>query len=66
MQKADAVRLFGLNNISIEAEIRRVEAEQKVNLGHTKKKNNIEEQFYGQFAERLRNEAEMMARVVDR
>jgi hypothetical protein len=63
MKKADAVRLFGLTNISLEAEIRRVEAEHKVSLGHTKKKKNeIEEEFYGQFAERWREEAEMMAR----
>ena len=34
MKQADALRLFGLTNLSIEADVRRVEVEQKVDFGH--------------------------------
>jgi len=46
----------------IESDIRRVEAEQKVDLGHqSKRKAEQEEQFYPQFSEKLREEADAMA-----
>jgi hypothetical protein len=62
MDPVNALRLFGLNNLGIEADIRRVEAEQKVDLGHqSKKKADQEEQFYPQFSEKLRQEADAMA-----
>lgn len=62
MDPVDALRLFGLNNLGIEADIRRVEAEQKVDLGHqSKKKEDQEGQFYPQFSEKLRQEADAMA-----
>jgi Swt1-like HEPN len=49
MDPVHALRLFGLNNLGIEADIRRVEAEQKVDLGHqSKRKVEQEEQFYPQ------------------
>jgi hypothetical protein len=62
MDALDALRLFGLNNLSIESDIRRVEAEERVDLGHlSKKKAEQEQQFYPQFSEKLREEADAMA-----
>jgi hypothetical protein len=62
MRRTDAVRLFGLNNLSVEAEVRRVEVEQNVDLGHKKKAPLAEEEFYSQFSVKLREEADAMAR----
>ncbi|MDN3274757.1 Swt1 family HEPN domain-containing protein [Frankia sp. RB7] len=62
MKKVDAVRLFGLNNVSIETEIRRVEVDQGIDFGHKKEVVKQEEKFYPQFSEKLRREAEDMAR----
>ena len=62
MKKIDAVRLFRLNNLSIEAEVRRIENELNVDLGHRKiDKSNVETTYYPQFTERLRAEAAAMA-----
>ena len=46
MDAADALRLFGLNNLSIESDIRRVEVEQRIDFGHQPKKNAEQEQQY--------------------
>jgi hypothetical protein len=63
MKQADALRLFGLTNLSIEADVRRVEVEQKVDFGHRKKRQQSgDEDFYKQFSVKLREEAEAMAR----
>lgn len=62
MKRADAIRLFGLNNLLIEAEVQRVEREQKVDLGHIPVEKRPEDEFYAQFSERLRKEADMMQR----
>lgn len=62
MKRVDAVRLFGMNNLAIEAEVRRVEKEQNVDLGHIQLQERPEEEFYAQFSERLRAEADMMQR----
>jgi hypothetical protein len=62
MKREDAIRLFGQNNLSIEAEIRRVETAQGVSFGHVQDVERREEQFYPQFSEKLRQEAEDMAR----
>ncbi|MDF0497729.1 Swt1 family HEPN domain-containing protein [Bradyrhizobium yuanmingense] len=62
MKREDAIRLFGQNNLSIEAEIRRVEVAHGVNLGHIREEKKEEGQFYPQFSEKLRQEAEDMAR----
>jgi hypothetical protein len=62
VKATDAIRLFGLSNLSIESDIRRVEAEHNVDLGHRPKPSvGPEEQFYPQFSEKLRNEADAMA-----
>lgn len=62
MKTHDAVRLFGLNNLSIEAEIRRVEKEFEVDLGHRhSRERDLDNTYYPQFQERLRNEAASMA-----
>jgi hypothetical protein len=62
MKPNDAIKLFGLNNLSIEAEVRRVEREYSIDFGHSY--YNVEtadQSYYPQFAERLRSEAERMA-----
>ena len=62
MNRKEAIRLFGLNNLSIEAEIRRVESETGVEFGHQKaKEQDIDQTYYPQFAEWLRAEAERMS-----
>lgn len=63
MKSTDAIRLFGLNNLGIEADIRRIELEQAVDLGHQPKPVDRQEQlFYPQFSQKLRDEADAMAR----
>jgi Swt1-like HEPN len=63
VKPTDAIRLFGLTNLSIEAEIRRVELEHEVDLGHRPKLvDGPEQQFYPQFSQKLRDEADAMAR----
>jgi hypothetical protein len=63
VKPTDAIRLFGLTNLSIEAEIRRVELERDVDLGHRPKPvDGPEQQFYPQFSQKLRDEADAMAR----
>jgi len=63
VKPTDAVRLFGLTNLSIEAEIRRIELEHDVDLGHHPKPvDDQEQQFYPQFSQKLRDEADAMAR----
>jgi hypothetical protein len=63
VKATDAIRLFGLANLSVESDIRRVESEHNVDLGHRAKPSaGPEEQFYPQFSEKLRNEADAMAR----
>ena len=62
--KHDAiVKLFGLNNLSIEADVRRVEREFNVDFGHRDKGETakLDAKYYPQFAERLRDEASNMA-----
>jgi hypothetical protein len=62
MRREEAIKLFGLNNILVETDLRRVEKEQGVDLGHTPQEApGGEEKFYPQFPERLRKEANAMA-----
>lgn len=62
MKSHDAVRLFGLNNLSIEAEIRRLEMELGIDLGHRERpERTVDDAYYPQFTERLREEAAAMA-----
>lgn len=63
MKTQDAIRLFGLNNLSIEAEIQRVEKELDVDLGHRERREQaVDNAYYPQFRERLRDEAASMAK----
>jgi hypothetical protein len=62
MKRLDAVRLFGLNNLSIEAEIRRIELDLDVDFGHRAVEKDSEDQaYYPQFSERLRAQADAMS-----
>lgn len=62
MKPIDAIKLFSLNNLSIEAEVRRVEEDYNVDFGHRPlEKDEIDQTYYPQFAQRLRDEAEAMA-----
>lgn len=63
MKSEDAIRLFGLNNLLIESEIQRIERDLEFDLGHQSRKESVEEnKYYPQFSERIRREAEDMAR----
>ena len=63
MKREDALRLFGLTNLLIEAEVRGVEAAHDVDLGHRRKAApKSDEAYYKQFSERLRGEADAMAK----
>jgi hypothetical protein len=55
-------RLFGLNNVMIEHEVRRIELEHDVDFGH-RPDLNVEEKgdYYPQFPAKLREEARQMA-----
>jgi hypothetical protein len=62
MKPDDAIRLFGLNNLAIEADIQRIEAERDIDLGHkSRRMRQTDEAYYPQFSEVLRTEAEQMA-----
>ena len=62
MRKDDAIKLFGLNNLTIEAEIRRIEEQYDVDLGHRNRSTQqFDETYYPQFSERVRDEAASMA-----
>lgn len=54
----DAIKLFGLNGLSIEAEIRRVETEFDVDFGHRRSDSREDQHFYPQFPLKLRAHAE--------
>jgi hypothetical protein len=63
MSADDAFRLFGLNNLMIEQEVRRIEQEHDVDFGHRSNaiKNKDNEDYYPQFPAKLREEARQMA-----
>jgi hypothetical protein len=62
MKTLDAIRLFGLNNLSVEAEIRRIESKLDVDFGHRRTvERSTDNAYYPQFKERLREEASEMA-----
>lgn len=63
MNASDAVKLFGLNNLLIETEIQGLQKALDVDLGHLgRSASEAEKAFYPQFPERLRREADSMAR----
>lgn len=62
MNKLDAIKFFGLNNLTIEADIRQIEKSHDIDLGHRRKKaREIDRKYYPQFSEKLRDEANSMA-----
>lgn len=62
MRADEALKLFGLNNLSIESDIRQLEREYEIDLGHQEgEERRIDETYYPQFAERLRLEASRMS-----
>ena len=62
MKRDEVIKLFGLNNLTIEAEIRQIEKNLSVDLGHrTKNNSKLDQIYYPQFPERIRNEASKMA-----
>ncbi len=62
MRAEEAIRLFGLNNLSIESEIRQIERRRDVDLGHTNdQEQRIDQTYYPQFSERIRAEASRMS-----
>lgn len=62
MRSNDAIKFFGLNNLTIEAEMRRIEEQYDVDLGHRNRSTEqLDETYYPQFSEHLRDEAASMA-----
>lgn len=63
MKAEEAIKLFGLNNLSIEADLRKIEKNTGYELGHGNQKSpEIDKKYYPQFTEKLRREAENMAK----
>ena len=62
MRTEEAIKLFGLNNLSIESEIRQIERDQDIDLGHKdQQEQRLDQTYYPQFVERLRTEAARMS-----
>lgn len=62
MNQDHAIRLFCLNNLTIESEIQAVENRLDIDCGHRQEKANVaDEEFYPQFPEKVRREARGMA-----
>ena len=63
MRADEAVKLFGPNNLTVESSIRQIEREFIVDLGHNKgDEERIDQTYYPQFTELLRNEASRMSK----
>ncbi|MBC6428387.1 MAG: hypothetical protein GDA55_04060 [Cellvibrionales bacterium] len=62
MRKQEALKLFGLNNLLIEADLRKIERAHDIDMGHkTAPEERIDETYYPQFAQHMRDEAARMA-----
>jgi len=62
MRADETIKLFGLNNLAIESDIRQIEREHNVDLGHrVDQEQRIDQTYYPQFTERLRAEASRMS-----
>jgi hypothetical protein len=57
----DRAKLFALNNLAIEASIRRVEHERDIDLGHRRSPSVVDETYYPQFEGAIRREAAEMS-----
>ena len=60
MKIDDQIKFFGLNNLSIEAAIRKTEKKVGVPFRHVALNEDKDEEFYPQFPEHIRREAEGM------
>jgi len=58
----DQIKLFGLNNLSIESAIKKAEKQLGIPFRHAALNEDKDEEFYPQFPEHIRREAEGMAR----
>ena len=62
MKLEEAIKLFGLNNLMIESEIRRIEKEHSVDLSRRYiQEQNLDQKYYLQFSEQHRAEAHRMS-----
>lgn len=62
MRTDEALKLFGWNNLAIESDIRQLEREHDVDLGHKdEREKKIDQTYYPQLTERLRTEASRMS-----
>ena len=62
MRFEEAIKLFGLNNLMIESEIRRIEIKHKVDLSQRYvQEQNLDQTYYPQFSKRHRAEAHRMS-----
>ena len=63
MRAEEAIKLFGLNNLTVESSIRQIEREFNVDFGHRKdREQKIDQTYYPQFTERHRSEASRMSK----
>ena len=62
MKIDDKIKLFGLNNLSIEAGIKKTEKQLGIPFRQVAPNEDKDEEFYPQFPEHIRREAEIMAR----
>lgn len=62
MKIEDQIKLFGLNNLSIEAALRQVEKEIGISVRRVMSNEDKDNEFYPQFPEHIRREAATMAR----
>lgn len=62
MKPDHAVKLFGLNNLIIESELRKLEAQLGVDMGRRPKSSTIDRLYFPQFSQSLRDESQSMAR----
>ncbi len=62
MKSEEVLKFFGLNNPAIESEIRKLERDRDIDLGHRRdSEERIDQTYYPQFVERLRREASRMS-----
>ena len=62
MRPQDSIKLFGLNNLIVEAEIQQIEKRFDIDLGHSREsESQLDQVYYPQFSERIRKEASKMA-----
>jgi len=64
MNPSDSLKLFGLNNLAVEAKIKSLQSQLNVDLGRadSSQTKSLDDAYYPQFPERLRIEAAEMAR----